>query len=709
MPQNIQSLASLNEVFSNVGDRHVGLKDQNQLQVGANNWLGRTVNWIKSALNIGGAAQENRSIMNHVIGTIRDTPGMGDRFAQIAKGNFGSALEKGTPITGRQISRVLGDIFRIKSEDMAQAANIKLNVRDFCDSPSGGPGSVSFLVKSMETKMKVFGMAGEMDALTADDYKGIKDKLAEKIAGNGVTPSPDQLEKGLLDACRRFSLDRYNDHIENKVQAHCDHSGPDSALPTALRDRAAQRGIKVDMGPDHMGKLLSLIQKKVTVTCGYDLKNIHPPSDTEVQALREKVIDSFLNSLQVIDDNTSLTPREKEVAREVVNTSSLVFTKGMAGALCDGIRDTHSLVQTLHTPGLTSGQVSDAMDTFIGAMDRSFLDEQGKKRDGIDGMDEVAVVKEALLQGGFKLGGLDGDMGMAVFGRLTATGSAMNACRFSQERQDMGNSVHQKKQAAYVEVMTTLARHLGVPKKTLDRQSKGPGLDGVTFDQARAFLGPGVHADKGLPGIHGFDMDNALQFLSKNINEDMTSPLQKAKQGDSIDPQSLKDKSAHFSEDFLKDFFRNGIIVDGEAIPGSGTNDKGRMEQTLDRLISKFPSINEAGQTTRGLFQASGATLLILLMNDPSTREAFLNMNENGGDKRTDKLTFSLTSKGSGQYDVSMDFVLQLVRYDGNGVQDTPDSISTHTNMTITGSDQAETTPLVTVHDFDFIMGSLEQ
>jgi len=706
MVGNIQDLTIMSQSFSNIGDHHVELNDRNQFQAGASNWLGRAVNWVKSALNIGGAAQANRSIMNHVIGEIRDTPGLGDRFAQIAKGNFGSALEKGTPITGRQISRVMGDVFRIKNEEIAQEANIKLNVRNFCESPSGGPGSVSFMVKSMETKMKVLGMVGEMNMLTVDDYKGIREKLVEKFAGNGVTPSREKLEQGLLEACHKFTLARYNDHINDKVQAQCDHSGPDSALPTALRERAAQRGIQVDMGPDHMGKLLSLTQKKVIVVCGYNAKNVHPPSDTEVQALREKVIDSFLNSLQVIDDNTNLTAREKEVAREMVNISSSVFTKGMAGALCDGIRETPSLVQTLHTPGATSAQLSDAMDTFIGAMNRSFTDEQGNRRDGIEGMDEVAVVKDAILQGGFKLGGLDGDVGMEVLGRLTARGSAMNECRFIQERQDMGNSVHQTKKAAYAEVMTTLARHLGVPKETLGRLTQGTGLDDVTFGQARTFLGPGVHADKRLPGIQGFDMGKALQTLSKNINEDMTTPLQKAKQGDSINPQSLNEKSAHFSEDLLKDFFRNGIIVDGETIPGSGTNDKGRMEQGLDRLIAKFPSINEAGQTTRGLFQASAATLQIILMNDPSTQEAFQNIN--GGDKRTDSLTFSLTSKGGGQYDVAMDCVLQFVGHDDNGVDNTPDSMSTHTNMTISGSDQAETPPLVTVHDFDFIMGTLK-
>jgi len=285
----------------------------------------------------------------------------------------------------------------------------------------------------------------------------------------------------------------------------------------------------------------------------------------------------------------------------------------------------------------------------------------------------------------------------------------MNQCRFSQDRKDMTDTATMKKQMVYLQTMTGLAQHLGLPKTTMTNLQDGTGLDNVTFAQARALLGPGVHTDN-LPEIKGFDMAKALQFLSTNINEDMAIPLLKTNQGYTTNSQAFQEKILHFSGDFLKDFFRNGITMDGEVIKGSGTVDPDAMEQALDKLIAKFPSIDEAGQTTRGLFQATAATHFNILIEDGTTNETFMKNAESGGAKRTDSLIFNLTTKGNGQYDVAVDLVGQKAKHDDSGTTRTdPYGMSTHAEMTLTGADQTDTPPHVLVHSFDFILGTLNR
>ena len=84
MPNTIASLNRLQQAMSNIDKQHVGLSDQGQLKADSGSWLGRVVNNIKSL----GGNDNTKAIMNHVVQTIRDTEGLGDRFADIAAGRI---------------------------------------------------------------------------------------------------------------------------------------------------------------------------------------------------------------------------------------------------------------------------------------------------------------------------------------------------------------------------------------------------------------------------------------------------------------------------------------------------------------------------------------------------------------------------------------------------------------------------------------------
>jgi hypothetical protein len=707
MPGDIQGLRGLEQQFATIGDRHVGLDGQNQIQAGAGNWLGRAVNWIKSALNIGNTATINSSIMNHVVARIRDTEGMGDRFAEIARGRLGSALTRGTPITGREVSQVIGDLVRTKTgETQAREAGIRLNIKGMCEAPSAGEGSESLLKAAMREKMTLFGMEGEIETLAPEDFQGIQDKVAQQFVRSGSTPTLAQARDALLEACRQFSLARVRTHIDAKVQQHCDRSGPDSALPTALRQRAELRGMVVDMSPGQMGKLEALVHKKLTVQCTYNPEAMHPPTDIETQALRERVIDGFLDALQVIDANTTLNPEEKTAARNAVLSAPSVLTPGMVGALCDGLRDARVLVATATHPLMGRSEIAEAVDTFREAMDGVFI-RDGGLREGIDGMDEVEVVKDALFKGAFECEGLSGETGTQALERMMARGSAMNLYRFELARQDMTQPRALKNNVACLQLLTGLARHLGLPGEVSTAMNE-VGLHSVTFDQLRELFGPGVHSDHGLPRVEGFDMTRAQGFLETNIGEDMHAEAPTPGQGLMANaPERLQAKMMHFSEAFLKDFFRNGIVIDGERIASTGTNDYEAMEQALDRFIGRFPSVEEAGRTTRGLFQATGASMLKALLGDPTTGEQTMRAFTAQGNKLSDLLEFSITSRGGGRYDVRVDQAMQRSRMGSASNGNEPLGLSSRVEMTLGGCDRPDSVPTVQVRGFDFFLGTM--
>ena len=93
MAGDISHLTALGSTLSRIGDDHVGQNSKNEIVKGSSSPLGRTVNWIKSWLGLGGGS--TKAAMKSVITTIRSTEGMGDRFAEIAEGPPGQRVDSG--------------------------------------------------------------------------------------------------------------------------------------------------------------------------------------------------------------------------------------------------------------------------------------------------------------------------------------------------------------------------------------------------------------------------------------------------------------------------------------------------------------------------------------------------------------------------------------------------------------------------------------
>ncbi|WP_461208530.1 hypothetical protein [Desulfocurvus sp. DL9XJH121] len=704
----IEKLANLGQTFNKIGDSQVALDKDRKATAGASSWLGRTVNWIKSALDLGDARRVNSGIMEHVVKTIRNTQGLGDSFADIAKGRFGAALDKGTPITGRKVSQVISDVIGLKrtkdNEALLHKENIKYNLAKLCDAPSQGEGSPSRLEAALRKSLAQYGMPDDMTQFTENDLKTVKDKLEAPFLNRDRSPESDAEFQNALDtAASRVVSGKCQDIIHQKLEN----------LQARFQDAAKARGMDATLCPQLLKNLRNKAFETIRFVCMGDDDNMHPPTDAEVKSVTDKLFASLLDALQVVDDDTSLNQGQKDALKAEMLASPDICNPVMAKAMCKSLGAAQAMIGSVTNATATTAQTKTALEAFETAFDANVKQEKGGRlyQEGIDEKGTATGMKEMLIRAGAKLAGLTGNTADQPLDRMLARGSAMNEFRFQSLRnpEDSMFLVETRLNATLLLLTLGQGRDLGARASMLDM--KGVGMDSVTFAQARAHLGDGVHTDVGLPEIKGFDMTKAKEHLTTVFTGyTRTSPLQQVDPsgGDfSRSVKSLQEKVTHFSSAFLVDFFRNGITVDGETIEGTGNSDDVARERALDRLIAHFPSVEEAGRATRGVFQVYGVTTQEALFLDPATNAATDQTLTSMGNTRIDHIALSMESRGGGAYGVTMDYSLQHDFQNYEGGEADPRGMCARIDVTLTGMDQTTTPPTVRVDDFDFIFATM--
>ncbi|MDD9302054.1 MAG: hypothetical protein HUK40_06785 [Desulfobacter sp.] len=280
MPGDMSQLNRLNQSMGRIGDQHLGLDSQNRITQGSTNWLGRAVNWVKSALGIKGQERDNKAIMNHVIATIKETQGMGDRFADIAKGRLSSALDRGRPITGRRVSTVISDLVRLKtSETSAREANIKINVKDLCDTLCDTGDTP--LMEALEDQMTFFGLGDRFGELGYAEVMDLRDEVETRLERsclrNGKSPTPEEAWPVIKEACRKLAMNMVKESISQRVSTMANYEDKDSPLMKTFQAHARILKMEVDIQPRDLAKLAEKFENKLTVVSLYDPENLHPP------------------------------------------------------------------------------------------------------------------------------------------------------------------------------------------------------------------------------------------------------------------------------------------------------------------------------------------------------------------------------------------------------------------------------------------------
>ena len=180
--------------------------------------------------------------------------------------------------------------------------------------------------------------------------------------------------------------------------------------------------------------------------------------------------------------------------------------------------------------------------------------------------------------------------------------------------------------------------------------------------EARRFVPQGLGLT--LPGGQTFDMAAARRQVLDGLNATVRSTppgngASALSRLDGASPELIR-KCNFFSDQFLKDFARSGITVNGHRIGGGGISQyPQRLEQELDALIAMFPSAEEAGRVCSPLHQASGADILMLLMSDPATAAETVRINTLQGRSLANSLPIEVIRHPDGSYRVNIEFCFQ--------------------------------------------------
>lgn len=115
-------------------------------------------------------------------------------------------------------------------------------------------------------------------------------------------------------------------------------------------------------------------------------------------------------------------------------------------------------------------------------------------------------------------------------------------------------------------------------------------------------------------------------------------------------------------QDFIRDFFRREIVVDGERFGGGGTIGLSQEQKAekLDAFIDAVGGEDNAKKLAAVAFQNVTACIDDALMNDDAMQPfAALTMTHGGWLIGESKVEFSITTKGDGEFDVHFDLAEQ--------------------------------------------------
>ena len=396
------------------------------------------------------------------------------------------------------------------------------------------------------------------------------------------------------------------------------------------------------------------------------------------------MIKDFVDALDTVQ-NSNLPATSKRAIQDVILHSTNSVTQGMAHAICDAVTDTSLFLAELSRPDSTPQTLRTAFDTYARTMQDATTQPDGDLRPGIAGGPEASTTRALTAQAACLLAGLGtlnpltGDelrlctrleshhqalpealapryaaMKNAhnVLSQIVSPGSPLHPMRYAIAHQaDPGTNT--RNELLLLNVLENLSQASG--SDDYDRLLSSPaGLGLMRMAQARQFEPQGI----GLPQKgQAFNMANARRSMTAGINQTVTETPPGTGSAILRDPApEFARKLNLFSDAFLKDFCRNGVIVNGHQIgTGIGSDDPAALEAALDELIAQFPSPEEAGRVCSPIHQAIGADMLISLNTDPATAAATTQF-MTGGSKLSDNIMPSITRQADGSYAIHVEY-----------------------------------------------------
>ena len=677
------------------GKEHLGIDRQGHTVPTTSSLGGRIASWIRSR-HSDTAAQANRDVMTGIINTIRQTDDLGDRFAAIARKSLESRLAAGRPLSGRDAARVLQDVIRLKTtEDQARLETRLLNVRDQFQKLCAphADGSPSDLETQMAARRQRFGLP----PATAEQLQGYRETALRDLeararrADHSLTPAEGLDTLG--ESIRMKTLQEAKAGITAMAE-QVSGEGP-SGFMARLGAAMQTKGLAGDISPATRDALVQTIHDKLTARCLYDSNNIHQPTLAEAATVADKVISNFVAALDTVEHAPAMPREAKRILQDEILHSSKPVNAAMAQAICKAVLDTGQFLRTLTLSGATPAGLKRDFDAYAQTMHAATTLSDGTLRPGIDGGPEAGLVRILTARAACRMLGLGNleplskeerklvrqlekenqpvppELAARIAARIDADyaarralggGSPLHALR-RDLAQEADASLRSRNELLLMNVLDTLVQATE-SEEFYDLLDLAPGLGQMRMAEARRFVPQGL----GLTPPEGqtFDMAAARQKMQDGLNATVrsTPPGNGAaalSRQDLASPELIR-KCNCFSDQFIKDFARSGITINGHRFGGGGLSLKPQLlERELDALIATFPSIEEAGRVCSPLHQASGADILMLLMADPVTAGEAVRINTLQGKSLANSLPIEIIRHTDGSYHVNIEFCFQKV------------------------------------------------
>lgn len=609
------------------GKEHLGIDPRGHTVPTTSSLGGRIANWIRSR-HSDTAAQANRDVMTGIINTIRQTDDLGDRFADIARKSLESKLAAGRPLSGRDAARVLQDVIRIKTtEDQARLETRLINVRDqfqkLCAPHSDG--SPSDLETQMAARRQRFGLP----PATAEQLQGYRDTALRDLEARARRADHSLTAAESLDALGESIRMKTLQEAKAGIAAMAEQVSGEGPHGFMARLDAAMRtkGLDGAISPATRDVLVQTIHDKLVARCLNDSNNMHQPTLAEATTAAENVINNFVAALDTVEHARAMPREAKRILQDEILHSPKPVNAAMAQAICDAVLDTGRFLRTLTLAEATPAGLKRDFDTYAQTMHAATTQPDGMLRPGIEG-------------GGSPLHVLRRDLA-----------------------QEADEGLRSRNELLLMNVLDTLAQATE-SDEFYDILDRAPGLGQMRMAEARRFVPQGLGLT--LPEGQAFDMAAARQRMLDGLNATVLSTPPgngaAALSGQDLASPALIRKCNFFSDQFLKDFARRGITINGHRIGGGGSlQNLPWLEQELDALIAIFPSAEEAGRVCSPLHQASGADILMLLLADPATADETFRINNLQGNSLSNSLPIEVFHHPDGSYSVNIELCYQRV------------------------------------------------
>lgn len=675
------------------GREHLGLNQQGHTVPTTSSLGGRIANWIRSR-HSDTAAQANRDVMTGIINTIRQTDDLGDRFADIARKSLESKLAAGRPLSGRDAARVLQDVIRIKtSEDQARLETRLINVRDqfqkFC--APHADGSPSDLETQTAARRQRFGLP----PATAEQLQSYRDTVLRDLEARARRADHSLTAAESLDTLGESIRMKTLQEAKAGIAAMAEQVSGEGPHGFMARLDAAMRtkGIVGNISPATRDVLVQTIHDKLNARCLYDSNNMHQPTLAEASTVADNVINNFVAALDTVEHAPAMPREAKRILQDEILHATRPVNAAMAQAICDAVLDTGQFLRTLTLAEATPAGLKRDFDTYASTMHAAITQPDGMLRPDIDGGPEAGLVRILTARAACRMLGLGNleplskeerkfvrqlekekqpvppELAARIAARIDADyaarralggGSPLHALR-RDLAQEADASLRSRNELLLMNVLDTLVQATE-SEEFYDLLDRAPGLGQMRMAEARRFVPQGLGLTP--PAGQAFDMAAARQKMQDGLNATVqsTPPGNGAaalSREDMVSPELIR-KCNCFSDQFIKDFARSGITINGHKFGGGGLSLKPQLlERELDALIAMFPSIEEAGRVCSPLHQASGADILMLLMADPVTADETVRINTLQGKALANNLPIEVIRHTDGSYHVNIEFCFQ--------------------------------------------------